>query len=93
MMTSGQFYRKSRLESIISGRISSKKRPCKPSSLQSASPGFYLAYNLILKMEAICSSETSGSLRTILYYNPQDHTLFTVQIIYLQRTLLILRIP
>jgi hypothetical protein len=43
-------------------------------------------------MEAICSSETSGSLRTTLYYNPEDRTLFTVQIIYLQRTLLILRI-
>lgn len=52
MMISGQFYRKWRPESIPSGTSSSKKGPCKPSSSPPASHGFYLAYNLTLKMEA-----------------------------------------
>lgn len=78
MTNSGQFYRKWRLESVSGGRTSLKKRPRELSSLPSASPGFYLAYNSTLKMEAICSSETSGSLQTTLCYNPEDRTHFTV---------------
>jgi hypothetical protein len=34
-----------------------------------------LAYSSILKMEAICSSETSGCLRTTWGYNPEDCSL------------------
>jgi hypothetical protein len=34
-----------------------------------------LAYSPTLKMEAICSSETLGSLRTTRRYNPDDRIL------------------
>jgi hypothetical protein len=42
----------------------------------SASAGFCLVYSAILKMEAICSSEKSGSLRTTLRDRPENHTLY-----------------
>jgi hypothetical protein len=34
-----------------------------------------LAYSYTLKMEAICSSETSCCLRITWLYNAEDHTL------------------
>jgi hypothetical protein len=36
---------------------------------------FSLVYFYTLNMEAICSSKTSGSLRTTLSYSPEDRTL------------------
>jgi hypothetical protein len=37
--------------------------------------GTFLSYSSTLKMEAICSSETSVSLRTTCRYKTEHHTL------------------
>jgi hypothetical protein len=65
----------------ISG--SRRKQSNKPSksrrqahlSLQPASVCFCLAYSSSWKMEAICSSETLGSIWTKWCYNPENHIL------------------
>jgi hypothetical protein len=40
----------------------------------------YLAYSSTLKMEAICSSETSRSRYTTRHYNQEDRALYVITV-------------
>jgi hypothetical protein len=46
--------------------------------------GFFLVWSSILKMEAICSSETSANFQqTTWCYSPKDRTLRTINLLSL----------
>jgi hypothetical protein len=44
-------------------------------------------YSTILNMEELCSSETSGCLRTTLGFNPKDHVLLISVAVVRKRTI------
>jgi hypothetical protein len=52
-------------------------------SLPPVSAGFLLVYSSYFKMEAICFSQMSGFLKTVLHYNPKDHTFHKRQILHI----------